>query len=71
MARPARHGCVARMSEQIPETPIQREARILALIDIVVVDASDKPLELAILNALKGLPEDEPIRAFAPRISDR
>lgn len=59
------------MSEQLPETPIQREARILALIDIVVVDASDPQMEQAIYNALKELPEDEPIRAFQPRISDR
>jgi len=54
-----------------PETSIERERRVLALIDVVLIDASDEPMEKAIFNALKGLPEDEPIRVIRARPSSR
>ena len=44
-----------------PETSIERERRVLALIDVVLIDASDEPMEKAIFNALRNMPEDEPL----------
>lgn len=54
-----------------PETAIERERRVLALIDVVLIDASDPVMEVAIFNALKGLPEDEPIKVIRARPSSR
>ena len=56
-----------------PETSIERERRVLALIDVVLVDASDPAMEVAIFNALKEQRDDEPIREFIPKVrpSDR
>ena len=58
-------------AEPRPETNIERERRVLALIDVVLIDASDPVMEVAIFNALKGMPEDEPLRIIRARPSDR
>lgn len=54
-------------SEPHPETSIERERRVLALIDVVLIDASDPQMEVAIFNALKGMPEDEPLQIIRTR----